>query len=189
MKNIQGSVDEILMVTFTQAAAAEMRQRLRQGLERAPLSSPRLAEQLALLETAHISTLHSFCFQLVSQHFYELGLDPQLTVLSAEEAHALARRTLDALLEEIYNSEKPEDLAIQRLIQAQGGDWDQPVRDLIWPFAPLCPNFARSGRMVRSPDRRLTIRRAAALARMAHDGIEKLAQRLAPFVATSAHGQ
>jgi ATP-dependent helicase/nuclease subunit A len=127
----QGSVDEILMVTFTQAAAAEMRQRLRQGLERAQSSSPRLAEQLALLETAHISTLHSFCFQLVSQHFYELGLDPQVTVMSNEEAHLLARRTMDAVLEDIYNSDKPEDLAIQRLIQAQGGDWDQPVRDLI----------------------------------------------------------
>ena len=127
----QGSVDEILMVTFTQAAAAEMRQRLRQGLERAPSSSSRLAEQLALLETAPICTLHSFCFQLVSQHFYELGLDPQLAVMSNEEAHVLARRTLDALLEEVYNSDKPDDIAIQRLIQAQGGDWDQPVRDLI----------------------------------------------------------
>src|ERR1700691_1113886 len=57
----QGSVDEILMVTFTQAAAAEMRKRLREGLERAQASSPRLAEQLALLETAPICTLHSFC--------------------------------------------------------------------------------------------------------------------------------
>jgi ATP-dependent helicase/nuclease subunit A len=86
---------------------------------------------LALLETAPISTLHSFCFQLVSQHFYQLGLDPKLAVLSSEESHVLARRTLDALLEEVYNSDKPADLAIQRLIQAQGGDWDQPVRDLI----------------------------------------------------------
>jgi ATP-dependent helicase/nuclease subunit A len=126
-----GSVDEILMVTFTQAAAAEMRKRLREGLERAQTSSPRLAEQLALLETAHICTLHSFCFELVSQHFYELGLDPQLTVMSNEESHALARRTLDAVLETVYNSDQPSDLAIQRLIQATGGDWDQPVRDLM----------------------------------------------------------
>jgi len=127
----QGSVDEILMVTFTQAAAAEMRKRLREGLERAPSSSARLAEQLALLETAHICTLHSFCFELVSQHFYELGLDPQLTVMSNEESHALARRTLDGVLEAVYNSDLPADLAIQRLIQGTGGDWDQPVRDLI----------------------------------------------------------
>ena len=130
-EQIQGSVDEILMVTFTQAAAAEMRQRLRDALERAQSSSPRLAEQLALLETAHICTLHSFCFELVSQHFYELGLDPQLTVMSNEESHALARRALDEVLETVYNSDQPAEAAIHRLIQTTGGDWDQPVRDLI----------------------------------------------------------
>jgi ATP-dependent helicase/nuclease subunit A len=127
----QGSVDEILMVTFTQAAAAEMRKRLRDGLEKAQTTSPRLAEQVALLETAHICTLHSFCFELIRQHFYELGLDPQLTVMSNEESHVLARRTLDGVLEMVYDSIQPADLAIQRLIQATGGDWDQPIRDLI----------------------------------------------------------
>jgi ATP-dependent helicase/nuclease subunit A len=126
-----GSVDEILMVTFTQAAAAEMRKRLRDGLEQVQTTSGRLAEQLALLETAHICTLHSFCFELVSQHFYELGLDPQLTVMSNEESHVLARRTLDGVLDAVYDSDQPADLAIQRLIQATGGDWDKPIRDLI----------------------------------------------------------
>ncbi len=127
----QGSVDEILMVTFTQAAAAEMRKRLRDGLEKAQTTSARLAEQLALLETAHICTLHSFCFELVSQHFYELGLDPQLKVMSNEESRVLARRTMDGVLDAVYDSEQPADIAIQRLIQATGGDWDQPIRDLI----------------------------------------------------------
>ena len=126
-----GSVDEVLMVTFTQAAAAEMRLRLRAGLENAPAPSPRLAEQLALLETAHISTLHSFCFHLVGEHFYELGLEPRLTVLSDEETQVLARQTLDEMLEEVYGAEAPAEMAIQQLIQAQGGDWDQPVRNLI----------------------------------------------------------
>ena len=79
-----GSIDQVLMVTFTQAAATEMRGRLRQSLEEAQArleksGSPslRLAEQLALLDTAHICTLHSFCFHLVSRHFYDLGLDPR----------------------------------------------------------------------------------------------------------------
>lgn len=127
----EASVEEILMVTFTIAAAAEMRKRLRDRLESIPSSSSELAEQLALLETAHICTLHSFCLELVRQHFYELGLDPQLTVMTNEESHALSRRTLDGILETVYNSEKPADMAIQKLIQGTGGDWDQPVRDLI----------------------------------------------------------
>jgi ATP-dependent helicase/nuclease subunit A len=69
------SIDQILMVTFTQAAAAEMRQRLRANLEAALSAAEKtgrpplpLAEQLALLDTAHIGTLHSFCFHLVSRH-------------------------------------------------------------------------------------------------------------------------
>jgi ATP-dependent helicase/nuclease subunit A len=133
-----GSIDQILMVTFTQAAAAEMRQRLRQNLEAAQArlsktGSPsfRMAEQLALLDTAHICTLHSFCFHLVSRHFYELGLDPRAFVLPEERARLLERQSLDVILDKTYAGDSPSALAIQKLIQAQGGDWDLPVRELI----------------------------------------------------------
>jgi ATP-dependent helicase/nuclease subunit A len=133
-----GSIDQVLMVTFTQAAAAEMRQRLRLSLEEAQTrldksGSPslRLAEQLALLDTAHICTLHSFCFHLVSRHFYDLGLDPKARVLPEERARLLERQSLDLVLDENYASESLSALAIQQLIQAQGGDWDLPVRELI----------------------------------------------------------
>src|SRR6516162_9929159 len=84
----RASLDQILMVTFTEAAAAEMRQRIRarleQELERDPEES-HWREQLALFETAHIGTLHSFCLKLVREHFYQLDLDPQLTVMAEEE--------------------------------------------------------------------------------------------------------
>jgi ATP-dependent helicase/nuclease subunit A len=126
-----GSIDEVLMVTFTQAAATEMRQRLRQGLEKAGSNSPRLAEQLALLDTAHICTLHSFCFYLVSRHFHDLGLDPQTRILPEERVRLLERQSLDLVLDKTYADESPSSLAIQQLIQVQGGDWDRPVRDLI----------------------------------------------------------
>jgi ATP-dependent helicase/nuclease subunit A len=133
-----GSIDQVLMVTFTQAAAAEMRQRLRLSLEQTQArleksGSPslRLAEQLALLDTAHIGTLHSFCFHLVSRHFHELGLDPQARVLPEERVRLLERQSLDLILDEVYAGDSLSALAIQQLIQAQGGDWDLPVRELI----------------------------------------------------------
>jgi ATP-dependent helicase/nuclease subunit A len=131
-------IDQILMVTFTNAAAAEMRQRLRARIEldrkessRDPALCARLDAALALLDTAHICTLHSFCLQLVARHFSELGLDPTSRVLPQERAHVLERECLDSVLEKVYATESASAKAIQQLIQAQGGDWDLPVRELI----------------------------------------------------------
>ena len=130
----RASLDEILMVTFTEAAAAEMRLRIRARLEQALAASPgdtHWPEQLALFETAHIGTLHGFCLQLVRQHFYELGLDPQLKVLAEEEARLLAEETLDVLLQGHYAGINPEDEAVRQLIQMQGRGWDKPIRTLV----------------------------------------------------------
>src|SRR4029077_10969529 len=115
-------LDEILMVTFTDAAATEMRQRIRARLEKelaAQSNDLRWSEQLALFDTAHIGTLHSFCLQLIRQHFYELELDPQLTVLPEEEAKLLADETLEKVLQEHYAGTTAAAEAVQQLIQAQ----------------------------------------------------------------------
>jgi ATP-dependent helicase/nuclease subunit A len=128
------SIDEILMVTFTEAAAAEMRQRIRARLEeqsKKEPENPRWQEQLALFETAHIGTLHSFCLQLIRQHFYQLELDPQLSVLHEEEAWLLANETLDEILQHHYAGETPDAQAVQELIQVQGGGSDGLIRSLI----------------------------------------------------------
>jgi ATP-dependent helicase/nuclease subunit A len=92
------SLDEILMVTFTEAAAAEMRNRIRSSLENELAKTPtetRFAEQLALLDSANICTLHSFCYRLVREHFYELDLDPQLSVLPEEQSRLMMSEALD----------------------------------------------------------------------------------------------
>jgi ATP-dependent helicase/nuclease subunit A len=131
----RASIDEILVVTFTEAAAAEMRQRIRDRLEEERQGkrheAARWQEQLALFETAHIGTLHSFCFQLVRQHFYQLELDPQLAVLSEEEARLLAAETLDKLFQRYYSGKDPAAQAVQRLIQVQARGWDKPIRALV----------------------------------------------------------
>ena len=128
-----GAIDQMLMVTFTEAAAAEMRQRLRARLESeyAAHPSPHLAEQLALLETAWICTLHSFCFRLVREHFYTLGLDPQMIVLPEDRAQLLARQALDSVLQQNYTRDTPQAAAIQETIQSLGGDSDLAARALV----------------------------------------------------------
>jgi len=128
------SLDEILMVTFTEAAAAEMRQRIRDRLLEESSRRPGDAywqEQLALFETASIGTLHSFCFRLVREHFYELELDPQLSVMPEQEAQLLAEDTLETLFQKCYQGRDSHAEAVQQLIQTQGGGWDKPVREIV----------------------------------------------------------
>ncbi|MBX3745644.1 MAG: UvrD-helicase domain-containing protein [Verrucomicrobiae bacterium] len=98
-------IDRLLVVTFTNAAAAEMKQRLREALRHAatqPDAPEALQRQLLLLEAAPIATLHSFCLDLIRTHFAELHLDPAVAVLDESLATPLARQTarrlaLDAL--------------------------------------------------------------------------------------------
>jgi ATP-dependent helicase/nuclease subunit A len=140
------SLDEILVVTFTEAAATEMRQRLRRALENSinhqpPAASKRsedgstfnsfAAEQLALFDAAHIGTLHGFCFKLVREHFYELGLDPQPAVLDEGEARLLADETLDEVLQEQYEGRDELAVSVQSLIQTYGGARDEKIRSLV----------------------------------------------------------
>ncbi|HLX95141.1 MAG TPA: UvrD-helicase domain-containing protein [Verrucomicrobiae bacterium] len=132
----RASLDEILVVTFTEAAATEMKQRLRTALEaaldpRPPTPDPHLAEQLALFDTAPIGTLHSFCLRLVREHFYELGLDPQLAVLDTGEARLLAEETLDEQFQAHYAGQTGLSAAAQNLIQIYGNGDERPVRAML----------------------------------------------------------
>lgn len=128
------SVETILMVTFTEAAAAEMRGRLRAGLLKRQITQPDdewLAQQLALLDTAPICTLHSFCLQLAREHFHELGLDPQFNILDESQTRPIQRDTLDTLLEKHYAGNSDVSLAVRELIHSMGRGSDGAIRKLI----------------------------------------------------------
>jgi len=127
-------VDAMLVVTFTNAAAQEMRARIRSTLEARFQMSPDnrfLAEQLGLLDSAPIGTLHSFCVRLIREHFYELGLDP--LVIVAEESHAatLARHTLQGLLLKHFQTTPSESNQVQALILDLGDGREDMIADLI----------------------------------------------------------
>ena len=127
-------IDELLIVTFTEAAAAEMRQRLRKSLEEKIAAHPddyHWQEQKVWFDAAHIGTLHGFCFKLVREHFYELGLDPQPTVLDEGEARLLADETLDEALQEQYEGRDEFAALVQSLIQTYGGARDEKIRSLV----------------------------------------------------------
>ncbi len=128
------SLENILMVTFTEAAAAEMRGRLRGKLRELQSAQPddeHLAQQLALLDTARISTLHSFCLQLAREHFHELGLDPQFSVLDEEQTRPLQREALDELLEHHYVGTDEVSRNVRDLIRVVGRGSDHRIRQLV----------------------------------------------------------
>ncbi|HWB53465.1 MAG TPA: UvrD-helicase domain-containing protein, partial [Tepidisphaeraceae bacterium] len=103
------TIDQLLVVTFTEAAAAEMKQRIDQNL-RDRLSaatgteSDRLRNQLILVEQANISTLHSFCLRLIRQHFHRLELDPAVRVIDADEAALLRSEVVRELFHDRYEA-------------------------------------------------------------------------------------
>ena len=130
----QPNIARLLVVTFTEAAAAEMRQRLGKSLLEKLAENPTddyWQKEVAGIDLAHIGTLHSFCLRLVREHFHELGLDPQLALLDEGEARLQAQATLAELFLAHYEGKDPFSLAVQNLIQIQGGGRDEKIRALI----------------------------------------------------------
>lgn len=104
-------VDRLLVATFTNAAASEMKQRVRDALEKALFEqpdSPFLKRQLALLNRASITTLHSFCLDVIRRHFQQIGLDPGFRIANETEAELLRQDVLEELFEESYSSSEEE---------------------------------------------------------------------------------
>ena len=85
-------VDQILAVTFTETAAADMKEKLKKALVKsADLDRKRIYKQLALIPTADISTLHAFCARLIRAYFFVVGLSPDFNIVDeADAAHVLA---------------------------------------------------------------------------------------------------
>jgi ATP-dependent helicase/nuclease subunit A len=111
-----------------------MRGRLRAELLKRQITHPDdewLAQQLALLDAAHICTLHSFCLQLAREHFHELGLDPQFNILDESQTRPLQRAALDDLFERHYADPAASSAAVRELIRTVGRGADGAIRKLV----------------------------------------------------------
>src|SRR5687767_9670629 len=109
-------IDELLVVTFTEAAAAEMKTRIGAAIRQRLKASPNdghLQQQIYLLETASISTIHAFCRSLIQRWFPQAQVDPQASVLSGDEAQLLKDEVLEAFFVELYAGQTPLGLAFQ----------------------------------------------------------------------------
>ena len=102
------SIDRMLIVTFTRAAAGEMRERLENRLTDLGETDPRLARQADLVPMAQISTIHSFCQQAVRQNFQHCGIDPQFGLCDERTRQAMYDECLNDTLDQLYTLAKTD---------------------------------------------------------------------------------
>ncbi len=130
------SVTEMLIVTFTEAAATEVRRRIAERLEREragadPVTALRLERELTLAESAHISTLHSFCLQLVREHFQDLGIDPAIAVLREEQAAMFMEMAMNRIMERHFDGATKDAQHIHELIEAYAAGDEEKIREFV----------------------------------------------------------
>ncbi|WP_326998786.1 helicase-exonuclease AddAB subunit AddA [Cohnella kolymensis] len=127
-------VDAMLVATFTKAAPAEMKERIRHALDEALHRDPdsrHLRRQLALLPRASVTTLHSFCLEIVERYAPLIELDPGFRMANETDAELLRMDTLDELFEERYENEG-ESGALAQLADHFGGERsDEPLHRLV----------------------------------------------------------
>lgn len=110
-------IDRILVVTFTKAAASEMKERIVKSINNSLEKSddPYLRKQLTLLKKSNISTLHSFCYSLIRSNFYLLGISPNIKIAADEEIKVLKEEAIKEVLENMYKEGAKElDILIPR---------------------------------------------------------------------------
>ena len=102
-------VDKLLIVTFTEAAAAEMKERIGAAIEKKLSERPgdtHLEQQATLIHSAAITTIHSFCLSVIREHFHVIGIDPGFRIAEEGELKLLKQDVLEEMLEECYASEE-----------------------------------------------------------------------------------
>lgn len=103
--------DRLLVVTYTRAAAAEMKERINTGLteliNKEPFNSA-LRRQKLLLEKSNISTIHSFCNEIIKENFYALDISPNFRIAEDSELSIIKNDALNNVLDALYN-EKDSD--------------------------------------------------------------------------------
>ena len=128
-------IERLLVVTFTEKAALEMKERIRRALQEAWEQNPqdlRIARQLSLLERAQISTIHSFCLSIVRRYFYRVDLDPGFRVLDPNEAELLRYESVDEVFEALYGLSPDENQRFLDLVAGFGGrEIDEDLKQLV----------------------------------------------------------
>jgi len=142
-------IDRLLVVTFTDAAAAEMRHRISAELNKQIKQNPNnsnLKKQLALMNKSNITTIHSFCLSIARRFFHKIDMDPGFRVGDTAEIELLRAEVLEDMFEYYYQSyyENGENSEFIRLVEIFNRRVsDENLRKLVlevYEFSRSCPN-------------------------------------------------
>ena len=104
-------IDKLLVVTFTNAAASEMRQRVLDAIYKKLEENPddlHMQKQLILMNKSNICTIHSFCLDVIKNNFFEIDVSPNFRIASEEELELLRRDCLEEIFENLYEEKNEE---------------------------------------------------------------------------------
>lgn len=118
-------IDKLLIVTFTNAAAAEMRARIAKSLNEIAAENPNntlVLEQLSLLPGAKICTIDSFCINLVRENFFSLNISQDFDILDNSDDELLQMRVANDIIEEYYDNSSDDFISLVELLSASKND-------------------------------------------------------------------
>ena len=114
-------VDKLLVVTFTNAAATEMRERVLDAIYKKLEENPgnlKLQKQIVLLNKSHISTIHAFCLEIIKNNFYKTDISPNFRLASTPEVELLKMEVLEDVFDNLYET---KDKGFLKLIDTYCG--------------------------------------------------------------------
>jgi len=123
-------LENFLVLTFTNDAAEEMKGRIKKNLSKNLSQYPALKKQVKKLSTANISTIHSFCSEIMKRYFYAINLPPKFKIIDDARATFLKNKVLTDLIDDLYEEGSPEFLRISNVL-AQGRTDDNLMRTVM----------------------------------------------------------
>ncbi|MDE6761690.1 MAG: helicase-exonuclease AddAB subunit AddA [Lachnospiraceae bacterium] len=142
-------IDELLVVTFTKAAAAQMRDKIAGAIEKKLIEEPEnehYLKQMNYINKANILTIDSFCYQVVKEHFHVLGIDPGIRIGEAGEIGLLREEVLENVIEAAYEK-KPDFVDFSDAFSADKED--TRVEEYILKIYEVCSSYPRPEEWIR----------------------------------------
>ena len=109
------NVNQILAVTFTEKSAIDMKEKLKKALSSCKGDKERIYQQIALIPTCDISTLHAFCARLIRSFFFEVGLSPDFAVADESVKNKMQFECIDKTFKEFYQKKEPVNHLVECL--------------------------------------------------------------------------